>query len=274
MSNYIRHWGYRLLLPVLLTVLWQALALWMDKATVLPRLDDVAVVLLHPTVKLLITGSLFENLAISLLRVLLGFMLAVAVAVPLGLAMGYVQGFHRMFDATVEMFRPIPPLAWVPLILAWMGIRGLADWFPFLGTSMIWSSIQFSTLAIIFIGSFFPILLNTVQGVRRIPCEYIESARTLGSDGLHLWCKVLIPASLPLVVTGLRIGLGIGWMCLVAAEMMPGSSSGLGYLIWYAYELMQTDVIVAGMATIGIVGFCMDRGFRFLENILTWENSM
>ncbi len=274
MAAHLRRWLHRLVLPVLLAVTWQVLALWLNKATVLPRLDDVAAVLLHPTAKILITGSLWENTAISLLRVMLGFLAAVTLAVPLGLAMGHVQGIYRVFDAAVEMLRPIPPLAWVPLILAWMGIRGLADWFPFLESSMIWSSIQFSTLAIIFIGAFFPILLNTIQGVRRIPCEYVESARTLGSHGLHLWSRVLIPASVPLILTGLRIGLGIGWMCLVAAEMMPGSSSGLGYLIWYAYELLRADIIVAGMIMIGFVGFCMDRAFRYLENRLVWKNSM
>ncbi|WP_244549310.1 ABC transporter permease [Desulfatibacillum alkenivorans] len=257
-------------MPLALAVLWQAAAIWLDKQTVLPRLDAVAAVLLHPTEKILITGSLLENMAISLLRVILGFLLAVLTAVPLGLAMGYFKQVNRMVDSTVEMLRPIPPLAWVPLILAWLGIRGVPDVFPFLATSPVWSGIQFSTLIIIFIGAFFPILLNTIQGVRSIPREYIESARTLGAKGLPLLVKILIPASLPLIVTGLRIGLGIGWMCLVAAEMMPGSSSGLGYLIWYAYELLRADIIVAGMAAIGVIGFIMDRGFRWLEGKLFW----
>lgn len=257
-------------MPLALAVLWQAAAIWLDKQTVLPRLDAVAAVLLHPTEKILITGSLLENMAISLLRVILGFLLAVLTAVPLGLAMGYFKRVNRMVDSTVEMLRPIPPLAWVPLILAWLGIRSVPDVFPFLATSPVWSGIQFSTLIIIFIGAFFPILLNTIQGVRSIPREYIESARTLGAKGLPLLVKILIPASLPLIVTGLRIGLGIGWMCLVAAEMMPGSSSGLGYLIWYAYELLRADIIVAGMAAIGVIGFIMDRGFRWLEGKLFW----
>ncbi|ACL03079.1 binding-protein-dependent transport systems inner membrane component [Desulfatibacillum aliphaticivorans] len=260
----------RFVLPLALAVLWQAAAIWLDKQTVLPRLDAVAAVLFHPTEKILITGSLLENMAISLLRVILGFLLAVLTAVPLGLAMGYFKRVNHMVDSTVEMLRPIPPLAWVPLILAWLGIRGVPDIFPFLATSPIWSGIQFSTLIIIFIGAFFPILLNTIQGVRSIPREYIESARTLGAKGLPLLVKILIPASLPLIVTGLRIGLGIGWMCLVAAEMMPGSSSGLGYLIWYAYELLRADIIVAGMVAIGAIGFIMDRGFRWLEGKLFW----
>jgi NitT/TauT family transport system permease protein len=271
LSKFIGRNIDRWLLPVLLAGFWQATALWLDKPTILPRLDAVVAVLLRPTAKILITGSLIENMAVSLIRVMLGFLIAAGAAIPLGLAMGYFQSLNRMVDSTVEMLRPIPPLAWVPLILAWLGIRSAADWLPFLSNSPIWSGVQFSTVLIIFIGAFFPILLNTIQGVRRIPREYIESARTLGARGWSLLCKVLIPASLPLVVTGLRIGLGIGWMCLVAAEMMPGSSAGLGYLIWYAYELLRADIIVAGMVAIGIVGFCMDRGFRRLEAKLVWE---
>lgn len=261
----------RWLLPFLLGGLWQMTALWLDKPTILPRLDAVLAVLLQPTAKILVTGSLIENMVVSLMRVILGFIMAAAVAIPLGLAMGYFHSVNRLVDSSVEMLRPIPPLAWVPLIMAWLGIRSAADLLPFLAVSSIGSGIQFSTVVIIFIGAFFPILLNTVQGVRRIPLEYIESARTLGARGSALLCKVLIPASLPLVVTGLRIGLGIGWMCLVAAEMMPGSSAGLGYLIWYAYELLRADIIVAGMVAIGIIGFCMDRGFRCLEARLVWE---
>ena len=270
MKNFLRRNAYRLLLPLVLAGAWQAVALWLDKPTVLPRLDAVGAVLCRPTVNILNTGSLLDNMAISLIRVTLGFLGAVLTAAPLGLAMGFFKPFNRLMDSTVEMLRPIPPLAWVPLVLAWLGIRGLSDWMPFLALSPTWSGIQFSTLVIIFIGAFFPILLNTIQGVRGIPIEYIESARTLGARGLALLSKVIIPASLPLIVTGLRISLGIGWMCLVAAEMMPGSSSGLGYLIWYAYELMRADIIVAGMLAIGVIGFIMDRVFRRLESRLLW----
>lgn len=270
MKSFLRRNAYRLLLPLLLAGAWQAMAVWLDKPTVLPRLGAVAAVLCSPTVNILNTGSLLDNMAISLIRVILGFLAAVVAAVPLGLAMGFFKPFNQLLDSTVEMLRPIPPLAWVPLVLAWLGIRGLADWFPFMALSPIWSGIQFATLVIIFIGAFFPILLNTIQGVRCIPSEYVESARTLGARGLPLLIKVIIPASLPLIVTGLRISLGIGWMCLVAAEMMPGSSSGLGYLIWYAYELMRADIIVAGMVAIGLIGLIMDRGFRTLESRLFW----
>ena len=265
---------FHLLLPVLLAGLWQFLAVLVDKPTILPMLDSVAHVLVHPTTKILITGSLLDNMLISLLRVVLGFLLAATIAVPLGLGMGYFRMTERFFNSTIEMLRPIPPLAWVPLILAWFGIKGIADWIPGLAASPIVSGIQFSTVIIILIGAFFPILLNTIQGVKNIPREYLESAQTLGAGGMTLIFKVLIPASLPLIVTGLRIGLGIGWMCLVAAEMMPGSNSGLGYLIWYAYELLRADIIVAGMIVIGIIGFIMDRCFKRIERFLVWSNRM
>ena len=265
---------FSVLLPLLFAAAWQFIAVTIDKPTILPRLDGVAYVLLHPTAKILITGSLIENTVISLLRVSLGFLLAAAVAVPLGMLMGYFRTAEKFFDSTVEMLRPIPPLAWVPLILAWFGIKGIADVIPQLGSSVILSGIQISTLMIIFIGAFFPILLSTIQGVKNIPKEYIESARTLGAKRFGLLFKVLVQASLPSMVTGLRIGMGIGWMCLVAAEMMPGSSAGLGYLIWYAYELLRADIIVAGMVVIGFIGFLMDWGFRRIEGRISWANRM
>lgn len=258
----------RLLLPALLAVAWQITALCINKPMILPRLDSVGFVLLSPMSKTLITGSLLANTGISILRVLFGFLMAASIAIPLGMWMGQSRFAEKIFDSLVELLRPIPPLAWVPLILAWFGIRGIADWVPLFAESLLLSNIQFGTIVIILIGTFFPVLLNTVQGVKTIPAEYIESARTLGARRFSLLFKVLIPASLPSILTGLRIGMGIGWMCLVAAEMMPGSNAGLGYLIWYAYELLRTDVIVAGMIIIGFIGFLLDRGFRWLENFV------
>ncbi|MBW2646077.1 MAG: ABC transporter permease [Deltaproteobacteria bacterium] len=256
---------FHLLLPVLLMVIWQMLAIHIDKPMVLPRLEAVGRVLAHPNTKILITGSLVENMGISLIRVMCGFFLAAATAIPLGLLIGYYRLAERILASSFESLRPVPPLAWVPLILAWFGIKGLADCFPGLSNSAVFGGVQFSMVIIILIGVFFPVLLNTIHGVKSIPKIYIESARTLGSRGFSLLFKVIIQASLPSIVTGLRIGMGIGWMCLVAAEMMPGSNAGLGYLIWYAYELLRTDIIVASMIVIGFIGFIMDWGFRQLE---------
>ncbi|NSW86994.1 MAG: ABC transporter permease [Syntrophobacteraceae bacterium] len=264
----------RLILPLLLACAWEIVALYLNKPMILPRLESVVKVLLHPTQKVLITGSLAMHMCISVVRVLLGFFLAASVAIPLGIWMGHCRLADKLFDSLIELLRPIPPLAWIPLILAWFGIKGIVDWAPQLSESILLSNIQYGTVVIIMIGAFFPVLLNTAQGVRSIPDEYIESARTLGARRFSLLFKVLIPASAPAILTGLRIGMGIGWMCLVAAEMMPGSSSGLGYLIWYAYEFLRTDVIVAGMIIIGFIGFLVDRGFRWLENRIIWRGRM
>jgi len=264
----------RLLLPALLAISWQALAVVIDKPTTLPRLEAVGNVLAHPTEKILITGSLVENSIISLIRVACGFCLAAAAAIPLGILMGYFGLAERLFESAIELLRPVPPLAWVPLILAWFGIKSLADWFPEQSYSMICDSIQFSMVFIILIGAFFPILISTIQGVKSIPQILLESARTLGAKNLSLLYKVIVPAILPSIVTGLRIGLGVGWMCLVAAEMMPGSSAGLGYLIWYAYELLRTEIVVAGIVVIGLLGFFMDQGFRYVEQRFLWVNRM
>ncbi len=272
MTEKVRHQLPRFIVPVCLILVWQAAAGMLDNPALLPEPPAVARILAHPGQKILITGSLMENTVISLTRVMLGFLLASIVSVPLGIIMGYFSFVERLMDSLIEMFRPIPPLAWVPLILAWFGITGVADLFPSLAVHPIPAGIQFSTVVIIFIGAFFPILINTVQGVKHIPAEYLESARTLGAGNTSLLLKVIVPAVLPMVVTGLRIGLGIGWMCLVAAEMMPGSNCGLGYLIWYAYELLRADIIVAGMVVIGIVGFLMDTGFRLAEQKLSRNN--
>ncbi|MCF8030702.1 MAG: ABC transporter permease [Desulfohalobiaceae bacterium] len=258
----------RAALPCLLLALWQALALWIDSPTVLPGVEAVAQVLAHPFQPILITGSLIYNLLVSLLRVICGFVLAAALAVPLGLLLGMSPRTERLFESLIELLRPVPPLAWVPLLLTWFGLAGPAEYLPLPREWAVLESLKFSMIAVITIGAFFPILLNTIQGVRNQPRICIESARTLGARRTTLLAKVILPGSLPFLMTGLRIGMGIGWMCLVAAEMLPGSSSGLGYLVWYAYELMHTEIILAGILIIGMVGLLLDQGFRFLETRL------
>ena len=127
--------------------------------------------------------------------------------------MGRSESVHDFFDSAVQIFRPIPPLAWVPLGLAWFRI-GL--------TAMVF---------IIAIGAFFPILLNTLDGVKSVKKTWIEAADTLGAGERQILAKVILPGAAPTIWTGLRVGFGIAWMCVVAAEMMPGTNSGIGYLI-------------------------------------------
>ncbi|NCC98013.1 MAG: ABC transporter permease subunit, partial [Synergistales bacterium] len=127
-------------------------------------------------------------------------------------------------------------------------------------------------LFIIFIGSFFPILINTIHGVSGVRSTLIDSARVLGASERDIFLKILLPAAAPSIVTGMRLGLGGAWMCLVAAEMMPGSISGVGYLITHAYTVARTDIVMAGMISIGMIGIVIDGTFRFFEDrYFSWQ---
>lgn len=234
-------------LPILFLVAWELAAVLIDNPFVLPTLESVAAVLATPFASILGTGSLVQNAAVSLERVLIGFVVGAALAIPLGIAMGRWRLVDELVDPIVQIFRPVPPLAWVPLALAWFRI-GL--------TSIVF---------IIALGAFFPVLLNTLDGVRSVKRTWVEAAMTLGATERQLLTRVILPGALPTIWTGMRVGFGIAWMCVVAAEMMPGTNSGLGYLILYSYNFSQVQVIVAGMIVIGLIGLGIDIALRQVE---------
>lgn len=256
-----------LLVPALFLLAWQWMAVRVGNDIILPRVDQVASILMHPRQELISMGSLIDNVGVSLTRVLAGYFLAVVLAIPLGVAMGYHPTFGRLLNGFLGLFRSIPPLAWVPLVLAWFGVASLASVFSVpIGKLYIYlHNIKLSMLFIIFIGGFYPILTSAIHGVQMVPNTLLDSARVLGATRSHIFFKVLLPAAAPSIVNGLRIGLGVAWMCLVSAEMLPGSLSGVGYLITHAYTVAQTDIVVAGMVSIGVIGAALDLGFRLLE---------
>lgn len=235
------------IVPLALIISWEAIAIAISNPFILPRLETIVDVLLHPSEDLLGTGSLLYNAWRSIQRVGLGFLLAALLGIPLGIAMGRYYWLNQLMDTTIQALRPIPPLAWVPLALAWFRI-GL--------TSIVF---------IIFIGAFFPILINTIDGVKSVKKTWMEVAMTLGTSEFNLLAKVVLPGAAPIIWTGLRLGFGIAWMTVVAAEMLPGTISGLGYLIMYAYNFGQVNVIIAGMAAIGIIGIAIDTIFKHGE---------
>src|SRR5205085_1462415 len=155
-----------------------------------------------------------------------------------------------------EVLRPIPPLAWIPLSILWFGIGDMQNQF------------------IIFLGMFFPILLNTIAGVKNIEPNLIRAARCLGANEARMLRRVVLRAALPQIITGVRIGLGVGWMALVAAELV-GANSGLGFLINDARTVLRTDYVIVGMATIGLVGLAIDRAIRTAAaRMLPWSREM
>lgn len=253
--------------PILLAICWITIAQRIDNQIILPSIHQVFDVLAHPFRDLISMGSLTSNVLVSLVRVLLGYILAVLVAIPLGVIMGYYGVAFNAFNGFLNLFRPIPPLAWVPLVMAWFGISSLASivgvesgqWYVYL------NNIKISMLFIIFIGAFYPILTSTIHGVRSVNTTLIDSARVLGASQSQIFGKILIPAALPSIITGMRIGLGIAWMCLVSAEMLLGSLSGIGYMITHAFTLASTDIVIAGMISIGSVGALLDLVFRYVE---------
>ena len=256
-----------LIAPVLFLILWHHVSSRIGNPVVLPQISEVGSILLHPTENILNMGSLARNVFVSFIRVFGGYILAAVIAIPLGLAMGYWSRLDRLLGLLLGLFRPIPPLAWIPLVLAWFGVASAAtllgieegEWYPF------FSNIKLSMLFIIFIGAFFPILVNTIGGVQSVRVTLIDAVKVLGASQCQIVKYVVFPYAAPQVFTGMRVGLGVAWMCLVSAEMMPGSISGVGYLITHAYTVAQTDVVIAGMIAIGVMGVLIDSIFALIE---------
>jgi len=237
----------KFLLPVAIIIGWEILAIVLNNPFILPRIGSVLEVLLHPFVDILGNGSLIGNAFISLGRVIAGFVVAAALAIPLGIGMGRSNTIYEFFDSFLQLLRPIPPLAWVPLALAWFKI-GLV-----------------SMVFIIGMGAFFPILLNTLDGVKGVKKTWIEAAEILGARERQILSHVILPGAAPTIWTGMRVGFGIAWMCVVAAEMMPGTNSGIGYLIMSSYNWGQVNVIIAGIIVIGLIGIIVDYLFKVVD---------
>ncbi|NYT01157.1 MAG: ABC transporter permease [Methanosarcinales archaeon] len=199
---------------------------------------------------------LTEDLPISLLHFAIGLLGGVLVAMPIGMSMGWFKMMDRISDPLVELIRPIPPLAWIPFAIVWFGLTHESAGF------------------IVFVGAVFPILINTYTGFRNLPKVYVESAKVLGcTSDRNLIRYVAFPFALPSIAAGIRIAMGIAWMCLVAAEMFGVSTSGLGYKIWLYYYLHKMDLVLLYMIVLGLVGLLLDRSFRYVveERLLKWR---
>ena len=230
---------------VVIVLVWAALSQVMRNTTLLPS----PLVVVETLGSLIATGKLWRDTGSSVGRIFLSWGLAAAVAIPLGIVMGRSERLERFVRPFVELFRPISPIAWIPLAVLWFGI-GLSG-----------------KVFIIFIGSFFPVLLNTIAGVRGVPPILVTAARTFGCSPLQLTTRVCIPAALPTIATGLRIAFGTAWMTIIAAEMVA-SRSGLGHMIIDGMEILRSDVVIVGMAAIGVLGFLFDALFRNIEEWL------
>ena len=260
------------ILPLALLAVWECSAVYLGNPSILPRVGEVISRLVHPFDDVLGTGSLFYSLLVSLLRVALGFFIAAFVAVPLGLVMGMSDFARRFVGPFVEILRPLCPIAWLPFAMTVFKTYTVVNIWGVSYSDTILDNVQLGMLFILFWGGFFPILLNTIDGVLGCRKSYIESALTLGANTRQIFFKVVLPASLPFILSGLRIGLGICWMVIIAAEMLPGSDCGIGYLIMYAYELAEMDVLICGMIVIGLIGAALSFILTLVSNKVSfWQ---
>lgn len=262
------------ILPFLLLIVWQVYAWQVQNAAILPTLGRTLKNFIHATDNFIGLGSIPRNVGVSLIRVLSGYTAGVLIAVPLGVLMGYSINIQKLFENLVNIFRPIPPLAWQPLALAFFGVSSVATLFrmPFGQQYVFWGNFKIAMVFLIGIGSFFPVIANVMFGVQNVSKTLIDSARVLGASEKDIFFKVLIPAAAPSILNGLRVGLAIGWSCLVGAEMLPGSMAGVGYLITHAYELARTDLVITGMICIGVVGALLDGIFKIISlKYFSWK---
>jgi NitT/TauT family transport system permease protein len=197
--------------------------------------------------------SFLADMLLSTWRVGLGFVIAALVAIPLGIVMGYSPLARDLMFPPVELFRPIPPIAWIPLAILF---------FP--GT-------EWMIIFLTFYGAFFPIVYNTVAGVSGIRSNYIRAAKSLGASQLTVFWQVVLPAALPIIFAGLHIAISVAWLMVVAGEMIA-NQGGVGAMTWQAYQTTQYPLIFVGMAAIGILGYLSSVAVRLLAQIvIRWE---
>lgn len=255
------------LLPLLVLLVWYLASL--REATLVPRVGEVVDVLVHPFAEpRLDSRSLGHGALVSLVRVLAGFLAALVTAVPLGLAVGRSLLFRSLFSPLVEMARPICPVAWLPILILIFGdgsaaslIYGDEAWKHGLLAQVPWAMV-----VVIWWGAFFPIFVNTVHGVTHVKTLFVEVARTCGANSSQIFRRIILPAALPAILAGMRIGMGIAWMVIVAAEFYPGTRGGLAYMITTADEVGKFEYVFACILVIGVLGLLTNVGLKRIED--------
>ncbi|MDQ2050780.1 ABC transporter permease [Natronolimnohabitans sp. A-GB9] len=199
--------------------------------------------------------TLYEHAAFSAYRVVVAVLIAMGIAIPLGLTIGTSRRWEDALFPALEVFRPVPPVAWVPIAL------------------LLMPTFRSGVIFVVFIGAFFPILVNTIEGVKTVEEEYVQAAASLGAESRDIFRHVIIPATLPSIITGVSLGVGLAWITVVAAEMIAGGV-GIGYIIFQAYRLLQTEVVAVGMIAIGVLGYASAAAVHRTGHYLTrWEET-
>jgi taurine transport system permease protein len=237
----------------LIALWWVATNLGWIKPLFLPRPESVMRALDQAIAGELDNNTLLGHFAWSMFRVFSAFALAVAVGVPVGIAMGVSRLARGIFDPPIEFYRPLPPLAYLPLMIIWFGIG------------------ETSKVLLIFLACFAPVALAARAGVRSAAPEQIQAALSMGANRAQVVRHVILPAAMPEILVGLRIGMGVGWTTLVAAEMVA-ASAGLGQMVLNASNFLRTDVVILGIIVIGLVAYLFEVLMRRLEAwLVPWK---
>ena len=266
----LKSWAQGAAVPLLILAAWQLVATqgWVNPQ-VLPSPAAVAarwwqyLAPPHPydasqggRLAWLFSGELLGDAAGSLYRVLAGFFLGAALGLPLGLLMGANDRIYRLMNPLVQVLRPIPPIAYIPLAILWFGLGNPPAIF------------------LIVIGAFFPVLMNTIAGVRHVDGIYLRAARNLGADQMTVFRRVMLPAATPYILTGMRIAIGTAFIVVIVSEMIA-VNNGLGYRILEAREYFWSDKIIAGMFSIGLLGLGIDLAMSRINNhLLRWHRGL
>ncbi len=244
-------------LAVLLAIWWGVTALQLISPLFLPPPQQVLqklIAIAGP--QGFMNATLWQHLAASLARIAIALVAATILGVPVGIAMGLSPTIRGILDPLIELYRPVPPLAWLPLVIIWFGIG------------------ETPKILLIYLAIFAPVVMSTLAGVKSAQQVRIRAAQSLGASRAQVLWLVILPGALPEILTGLRIGLGVGWSTLVAAELIA-ATRGLGFMVQSAGEFLATDVVLAGIAVIAIIAFLLELGLRALQRRLTpWHGEV
>lgn len=242
---------------LLVLAIWVVVThLGLVKPLFLPRLETVWQAFLDAVEGKIDGAPLTEHIAMSLFRVISAFLLAALIGIPVGLAMGLNPAIRAVLDPFIEFYRPLPPLAYLPLVIIWFGIG------------------ETSKILLIFLACFAPVALAARAGVLSASSDQINAARALGASHLQLLRFVVFPAALPDILVGLRIGMGVGWTTLVAAEMVA-ASTGVGQMVLNASNFLRTDIVMMGILVIGIFAIIFEFAMRWLERkLVPWRGKV
>lgn len=239
-----------LTLLAILVVWWGVTAMQLISPLFLPAPQQVLKQLVSISTQGFMDATLGQHLAASLGRILVALLAAVVIGVPVGIAMGLNPTVRGILDPIIEIYRPVPPLAYLPLMVIWFGIG------------------ETSKILLIYLAIFAPVTLAAAAGVRSVEQVRVRAAQALGANRWQVLWYVVLPNALPEILTGLRIGLGVGWSTLVAAELIA-ATRGLGFMIQSAGEFLATDVVIAGISVIALIAFALELGLRTLQRRLT-----